>query len=603
MSGIFSKTHLFILGAILVIGTVYKKNVNTALEKEFICSDGIWYYSYLPAVFIYHDLSFSFLEKAVEENYKTIGDKSTLKAYRGQSVNKFFFGEALLASPFFFAAHCSSKYFGYKPDGFSLPYQLFFWVGALFYLCLGNRFSYKIFCSFGIPDWIASLTCILMTFGTNLFYYSFYEPSFSHVFSFFAVSGLLWHMRCFFNSHKIKNYLFACIFMSIVLMIRPVNLIILFALPLMAGNLQTFKSGIIVILRKPLAVLGGLLIFLPFVMVQMLLWHIQTGHWFVWSYGNERFYFDRPHILEILFSYKKGLFVYTPLTFLSLFSFLFLFKKEKFLILGMLIFLIVSAYILSSWWSWWYSMSFGMRTYIEFFPLFFLFFAFLAYKIRRKILLALLFIISFLLVAMNQIQCYQYRNFILHWENMDKKKYWAVFLKTSDRYKGALWSVVDTISVQSVNKYKTFDLVFGNSSSNFTGGSVDSSKKVKTPSGRAPEKLDENGEYSGTLIFPTDSLPKNQGLIIKVYLQYLFPENNSQGKLVVSVQNKENVSYYKNATIPEIFSNVKSNEWDSLVFECFIGEVHPGSFIKVYVHNPLHKVIYLANFKVEFYKP
>lgn len=42
-------------------------------------------------------------------------------------------------------------------------------------------------------------------------------------------------------------------------------------------------------------------------------------------------------------------------------------------------------------------------------------------------------------IPINFIQTYQYKNYILHWEGMNKKKYWKVFLKTDEKYEGIIW--------------------------------------------------------------------------------------------------------------------------------------------------------------------
>lgn len=95
-------------------------------------------------------------------------------------------------------------------------------------------------------------------------------------------------------------------------------------------------------------------------------------------------------------------------------------------------------YILSSWWSWFYGCGFGLRAYIEYFPIFFIPFALMLNglkKVPRNIILAL----SILMIPLNFIQSYQYRYSIFHWIEMDKEKYWQVFLKTNPRFCGLLW--------------------------------------------------------------------------------------------------------------------------------------------------------------------
>ena len=65
-----------------------------------------------------------------------------------------------------------------------------------------------------------------------------------------------------------------------------------------------------------------------------------------------------------------------------------------------------------------------------------------------------------MLIPINIIQTYQYKEYILHWIDMDKEKYWQVFLKTDDKYKGLLWKkkedsseyeIIQTLKMGDVN--------------------------------------------------------------------------------------------------------------------------------------------------------
>jgi hypothetical protein len=95
-------------------------------------------------------------------------------------------------------------------------------------------------------------------------------------------------------------------------------------------------------------------------------------------------------------------------------------------------------YVLSSWWSWYYGSSYGLRAYIDYYAIFFIPFALFLDKLRFG---AKLFIVAlaFLAVPINIIQTYQYKKYILHWVGMNKEKYWKVFLKTDKKYEGILW--------------------------------------------------------------------------------------------------------------------------------------------------------------------
>ena len=88
-----------------------------------------------------------------------------------------------------------------------------------------------------------------------------------------------------------------------------------------------------------------------------------------------------------LFSYNKGLFVYTPICFLSLFSFItFVLEKKYFQLLVSFFFLSITVYFLSAWYQWQYGWSFGLRAYIDFFPVFALLIGMLILSIRSFIL-------------------------------------------------------------------------------------------------------------------------------------------------------------------------------------------------------------------------
>ena len=185
--------------------------------------------------------------------------------------------------------------------------------------------------------------------------------------------------------------------------------------------------------------LSGLAVFSVLVFIQLYLWYLQTGSFIVYSYQGEGFNFLDPQFINILFSYRKGLFIYTPVLFFGLIGALLLgFRKKYFLSFSWLLFFVFLTYILSSWWSWYYGGSYGLRAYIDFYALFFIPFALLVDSMKGWTKIGLLGLV-FLTVPLNLIQTYQYKTYILHGANMDKEKYWKVFLKTRESYRGILW--------------------------------------------------------------------------------------------------------------------------------------------------------------------
>jgi hypothetical protein len=133
-----------------------------------------------------------------------------------------------------------------------------------------------------------------------------------------------------------------------------------------------------------------------------------------------------------MFSYRKGFFVYTPLLFVAIFGFIYLYK-DKYRFYTLLFFLIIVIYVLSSWWMWYYGGSFSQRVMIEYYIYFFILFALLLQKSKLR---KFLFTLTFLLIVVCQIQTYQYAKGYLHWSDMNKEWYWKNFLRIDKVIRG-----------------------------------------------------------------------------------------------------------------------------------------------------------------------
>ena len=149
----------------------------------------------------------------------------------------------------------------------------------------------------------------------------------------------------------------------------------------------------------------------------------------------ENFIWTRPEIINILFSYKKGLFIYTPVTFIALSCLIVLYKRRQFFIWSFIIFFILISYVFSCWWNWWYGGSFSARPYTEFLSVFGLLLAFLLYELKNKIIFRTTLTLIFMCIVLCQVQICQYRYNIIHWEKMDKEHYWRVFMRVDQIFK------------------------------------------------------------------------------------------------------------------------------------------------------------------------
>ncbi len=427
MKNIFYNYYFAAIG-ILLLGYTAKVNWGEGQWQRVLQADARGYYAYLPATFIYHDLNFNYFDQVEVNNAY---DKNLVYDYRqtvnGKVVDKYFAGEAVLLSPFFIMAHGIASAVGLPKDGYSQIYMIFLTIAAFFYAMLGLFFIRKTLRILNVKEMVIFITLFSVIFGTHLFYYTIGEPGMSHVYSFAMVSAFIFFVVDFFATSRTKSVIYAAAVFGFVLIIRPVNGLILFAVPWLSLNPSVFREQVkkLLLQSKILWCILGAVIF-P-ILIQSFIYYWQTGQLWIYSYGNETFDFTKFHFFDFLFSYKKGLFLYTPICMLSLGGLIAL-RKNRFFSLGMLTFLVLVVYVLSSWWNWYYGGSFSSRVMVEYLPFFALLLAFLIQKAQRWKYKTVMAVLLFGFILLNQVQTLQYRYYIIHWSDMDKARYWDAFM-------------------------------------------------------------------------------------------------------------------------------------------------------------------------------
>ena len=417
---------------ITLIVTVVSSNLNWEKEdwKGIIESDGKGYYAYLPAIFIYQDLNFGFFESIEAGKYY---DENLYYDYRssanGKVIDKYYCGTALLESPFFLVAHLSSYLLDYELDGYSKLYPISINISAIFYLIIGLIFLNATLDTYQIKNWQKSITFFAAVFGTNLFYYTVGEPGMSHVFSFALVSLFYYYSRTYFLRNNKHHLLKLFLLLGLIVLTRPINGLIVFIIPFASGNFLTLKKGLIFSIRDKLWFILAVCVFLCVISIQLVIYKISTGSFFIYAYAEEGFNFLSPHIAAILFSYKKGLFLYTPLFLVAFAGCYFLWRTSRFEFFSWIGFFFVITFVLSSWWMWYYGGSFSSRVYVEYIPIFMIPLAIALNQIKRRPFKQIFLSLIVVLIIACQIQTYQYRYFQIHWSDMTKEMYWENFMR------------------------------------------------------------------------------------------------------------------------------------------------------------------------------
>lgn len=389
-------------------------------------TDGQGYYAYLPAVFIYQDLQFNFVGSINEQYYPEDKRAAFIVPTENGNVNKYFVGTAVMQAPFFLLGCATSWTLDYPVDGYSMPFQLAIGSAGFVYLLLGMILLFRLLKHVGFDEKTSALTALFMVFATNLLYYAVYEPSMSHVYSFFTVSAFLFYTRQALVDQKTKSVWLAALALGTTVLIRPVNALALLGVPAVSGGLTGFLNGVETYFRKPKIIGAAVLAAITVMCIQPLIYFLQTGSPLVWSYQEEGFNFTSPEILNVLFSYRKGLFVYSPVLFLASLGLIAAWRKRKPGFGEAVVLLAVVTWVISSWWMWYYGGCYGQRAFIEYLPFFALGLAFL---LQRSTVAK---VIALLLVGVQLIQTYQYVNHIIPFDNMNKEKYWNLFFRTGD---------------------------------------------------------------------------------------------------------------------------------------------------------------------------
>ncbi len=418
----------------LILVVVLWAFVNTSLKKDYrtgiLESDAKGYYAYLPAVFIYHDLNFGFYNKIEIETYF---NPNIYYDYRvvsnADTINRYYAGTAVYLVPFFLAGHAITLLSEFPADGYSYYYTMMVHLGALVYLLLALLGLRKLLRSYRINENTIAIVLMAMVFGTNLFYYTVTEFGMSHLYSFTAIAWFCLTIRRYITDRKNQYLLYSAILLGIITLIRPVNLLVVLAIPFLADDFDHLRSAANRIFSRWWILLTALTAFIAIVSMQFAIYKISTGSFFVDSYKSYGFNFLKPQIWNFLFSYRKGMFVYTPMLLLSLTGFIFLFRESRYRFYTLAGFLIVIIYVFSSWFLWYYGGSFSQRVMIEFYPFFALLLAIAIQAMKNRNTKKIFISLIILLVIVCQIQTYQYRRMQIHWSDMTKEKYWDVFMR------------------------------------------------------------------------------------------------------------------------------------------------------------------------------
>ena len=395
-------------------------------DPPIVRSDAKGYYGYLRAVLINHDL----------------GHEEPDPAYIHQTpdgtLNKYFAGEAVLLLPFFLMAHGWAHVSGDVTDGLSPPYMRAVGIAALCYALVGLLAFRAVMRRSGVNEPAATATILVLGSGTQLVQYASMQPGWSHVYSFCMIALFLLGTMRLAENVAVGRAIAWGLALGLVILLRPVNGLVLLAVPIVLGK-DTRAFATVLVRRRGLLVLA-VLASASVVAIQCALWYMQTGHPVAYGYKGEGFHWDRPEVRQVLIGFRRGLFLWTPVFLPAALSALVLFRLDRSRALWTGLYWAVNTYIISAWWIWYYGSGWGARVFVDHYPVLFIPLALVLsyfWEARRalwRVTIGALAVAS----LFTMMQFYQYNNGLLDTEGMDARKYRYAFMRFDDAHRDRL---------------------------------------------------------------------------------------------------------------------------------------------------------------------
>ncbi len=580
--------------------------------SNILCWDVFGYYLYLPLKFIYHDLGLqdeSIVQNILEQYNNSSTFYQAVKQPDGNFAMTYTMGLSILYTPFFFIGHIIAKLTGYAADGFSLPYQFSILFGGIIYSIGAILVLSRVLIRF-FSERITAIVLIIVVFSTNYITHITMsgQNANSHNYLFLTYSLILWLTILWHDSKKLHHMVLLAVVCGLTILSRPSEFVCL-AIPVLWGifDKKTFVQKVKLLLRNYYQVLIFLFILAVIGSFQFIYWKNQTGRILYNSYGGnagEGFEFLNPYILEVLFSFRKGWLIYTPVMVFAIFGFVAMFRKNRVIFFATVVYFILNIYLVSSWSAWWYAQSFSQRAMIPSYPVlavslgYFLVWLFEQKKTLRTIGLALLVALLFL----NVFQTIQYGKGTIHGDRMTREYYFAVFgkLKASEEDKKLLLinrSFETTEAFVNENDYSSRIL------EKMDFEQIESMDTIPAYSGQHSFRLDSLNPFTPAIESTYEQITAQDHAWIKV-TAYVFPtEDIIQYPFSLVVHFIHDEYPYKYRAFDSEDMDLKINQWNRISYSYLTPEVrNTNNILKVYFWNRGKGQVFLDDLQVEVFE-
>lgn len=580
---------------------------------QIISYDVFGYYLYLPQTFIYNDLSINDHDQviALVQQYNsssTFYQASLLPD--GTWVMKYSMGMAVLYAPFFFIAHFIAPFTGYIADGYSFPYQLSLLIGGIIYTIIGIWFLRKVLIHY-FSERITVITLLLIVAATNFSVHTsmYGQNAMSHNFLFGLYAMAVWFTLRWHETYKWKWIIGLGIVSGLAILSRPTEIVIL-AIPAFWG-IQSWKGlgekiRIIFTHLGQVSTFGGIILGIG--SLQLIYWKLHTGNFIYYSYSSnpgEGMELFSPYISEVLFSFRKGWLVYTPILFFAFAGLIVLYRKNKAVFWPVLIYTIGNLYLISCWSTWWYAQSFSQRPLVPALiimsiPLGY----FLLWLSGRKLIVQGI-IASFIifLIFLNIFQIWQFHVGIIKGDRMTKDYYCRIFLSTKVNPDDEKYLLINRAHYE-INNFDNEQNYISKIVKNQSYEQDTLIDSIAPADGAKYCLLSTPDTYSQSIEIPFNQLTTKDHawLRVRVKLFPISPVDSIKIALVLHFSHKGFAYQYRTIESPKLA--LKQGEWNDVKFDYLTPEVRNGQdLFRTFVWNMSNGIILVDQLSLEVFEP
>ncbi len=289
----------------------------------------------------------------------------------GQVYNYFPIGHSLLQVPAVFVGNRVGLLTDGKLNAYGVTAQFFFCLSCILWAAVGAGLVHREVAAMTSPEG-ASIALYILCGGSMLGYYWFLIPALSHTSSILAVGLVLaLFLRVLRNPDPgVIGYLAlgAATGLGVIIRLQDIGLGV-FPLWMLVVLLRSDVGAGGKLARAAALVLGGLAV----VAIQMLHWHWKDGAWIMTQYSDyATFDITRPHLVEVLFSPRHGLFLWHPLLLAGFVGLVMWLRAGEARPAGWCLLVFFAAiWLIGACFSiWWFGDSFGSRPFLSVLPLF-----------------------------------------------------------------------------------------------------------------------------------------------------------------------------------------------------------------------------------------